>query len=119
MCRTYHWELVHSHLGEVATVLGLVCDQACSRDHVGGHAVSDVEKNVLRLANIGEVFHVPVCGLGGAVVAEDGLILARLEECNAAPGFRGDIDQRRGLGVLGEQILVPVCMLAMYLILLL
>ena len=105
--QAYHRELVHGHLGEVASVLGLVCNQTGGRDHVGGHAISNVEKDVLGLANLRHVLDIPVCSLRCTVVAKDGFILARLEESNAAVGLGYDIDERRRLGILGKQVLVP------------
>ena len=106
-CSTYHWELVHGHLRKVATVLGLVCDQACSSDHVGGHTVSNVEENVLSLADFGQVLDIPVCSLGCTVVAKYSFILARLEECYAAVGFGSDVDEGRSLSILSKEVFVP------------
>jgi hypothetical protein len=104
---THHRELVHGHLRKVTTVLSLVCDQACSSDHVGSHAVSDVKKNVLSLADFRQILDIPVCRLRCAVVTKDSFILARLEECYAAVGFGDDIDQGRSVGILSEEVLVP------------
>jgi predicted small secreted protein len=106
-CSTHHWELVHGHLRKVATVLGLVCDQACSSDHVGGHAVSNVEENVLSLADFRKILDIPVCSLSCTVVAKNSFILARLEECYTAVGFGSDIDERGSVGVLSKEVLVP------------
>jgi hypothetical protein len=90
-----------------------VCDQTSGRDHVGGHAVSNVEQNVLGLTDLRQILDIPVCSLGGAVVAKHGLVLARLEKSHTTVGLGGDIDERRCLGVLGEQILVPDGMLVL------
>lgn len=106
-CCAYHRELVHGHLRQITTVLGLVGDQAGSGDHVGGHAVTDVQKNVLGLTDLGQFLDSPVGGGVGAVVAEDSLVLTGLEESNTAVGLGGDVDEGRSVGILGEQVLVP------------
>lgn len=107
MCPTHHRELVHGHLRKVTTVLSLVCDQACGSDHVGSHAISDVEENVLSLADFRKILDIPVCSLRCTVVAKDGFILARLEECYATVGFGDDVDQGRSVCILGEEVLIP------------
>lgn len=84
-----------------------MCNQTGGRDHVGGHAISNVEKDVLGLANLRHVLDIPVCSLGSAIVVKYGLVLARLEESNATVGLGHDIDERRRLGILGKQVLVP------------
>lgn len=106
-CCAYHRELVHGHLRQITTVLCLVGDQAGSGDHVGGHAVTDVQKNVLGLTDLGQFLDGPVGGGVGAVVAEDGLVLTGLEESNTAVGLGGDVDEGRSVGILGEKVLVP------------
>jgi hypothetical protein len=85
-----------------------VCNQTGSRDHVGSHAVSDVEENVLSLADFRQIFDIPVCCLRCTIVAESGLVLARLEEGYTTVGLGSDVDERRSLSILGEEVLVPV-----------
>jgi hypothetical protein len=84
-----------------------VCDQTGGRDHVGGHTISNVEQDVLGLTDLRQILDIPVCGLGGTVVAKHCLVLARLEKSHATVGLGGDIDEGRGLGVFGKQVLVP------------
>jgi hypothetical protein len=85
-----------------------VGNQTGSRDHVRSHAVSDVEENVLSPADFRQILDIPVCCLCCTVVAKSGLVLARLEESYTTVGFGSDINERRSLGVLGEEVFVPV-----------
>lgn len=82
-------------------------DQASSGDHVCSHAVSNVEEDVLSLADFRKILDIPVCRLSCTVVAESGLVLARLEESYATVGFGNDVDERRGLSILGKEVLIP------------
>ena len=84
-----------------------MCDQACCSDHVGGHTVSNVEENVLSLADFGQILDIPVRSLGCTVVAKYSFILARLEECYAAVGFGNDVDEGRSVGILSKEVLIP------------
>jgi hypothetical protein len=85
-----------------------VCNQTGSRDHIGSHTVSDVEENVFSLADFRQILNIPVCGLCCTIVAKNSLVLARLEEGYTTVGFGSDIDERRSLSILGEEVLVPV-----------
>lgn len=102
-------ELVHGHLAQVLAVNALVADQACGRDHAGGHTITNEENHVLSLLLLGEVADNPVGNsLGAIVVAQSGGILARLVERNAAVGLGCDIDNGWCLRVLSEVVLVPL-----------
>jgi hypothetical protein len=85
-----------------------VCNQTGSRDHVRSHTVSDVEENILSLADFREILDIPVCCLCCTVVAKGSLVLAGLEESYTTVGFGSDIDERGSLSILGEEVLVPV-----------
>ena len=77
--------------------------------HVGGHAVTNEEDDILGLALLGDVADNPVGGgLAAIVVVEDDLVIAGLVEGNAAVGLGSDIDDGGGLGVLGIEVLIPL-----------
>lgn len=63
-------------------------DEASSRDHVGGHAISDKEDNVLCFPLLGQVSDKP-CSLGAAtvVVVQTERVLAGLIESKFAVCF--------------------------------
>lgn len=77
--------------------------------HVGGHAVTDEEDDVLSLALSVQRTDNPL-GSGGlaAVVVQLDLVLARLVEGKLAVDLGGDVDSRGLLGVLGVEVLEPV-----------
>lgn len=77
--------------------------------HVGGHAVTNEEDDILGLALLGNVADNPVGGgLAAIVVVKGDLVLAGLVEGNAAVGLGGDVDDGGGLGILGVEVLEPL-----------
>jgi hypothetical protein len=103
----YHRKFVHGHLRKVTTIIRLMRDQASSRDHVSGHTIADKEQGVLGLADFRQIFYGPVCRCVSAIVAKDGFIFARLVERHTSISLGRDIDERRALNVLSEQVLIP------------
>lgn len=121
-------ELVHLHPGLVLAVDALVSEEASGGDlfrfrkqlklplkfewtvayHVGGHAITNEEDDILSLTLLGKVTDKPLgsCLLSVIVVERD-CVLARLVESKLAVGLGGNIDDRRCLSILGEEILVP------------
>lgn len=102
---TENREFVHGHGALVLSVDGLVCDQACGRDHVGGHTITNEENDVLGLALLSQVANEPgSLSAGAIVVGESGSVLAWLVKCDAAVGLGRDVDQSRLLGIAGKEI---------------
>lgn len=129
-------ELVKLELGLVLPVDALVSEKTSGSDlegvgqplvaqwlgrekvayHVGGHAITNEEDDILSLALLGKVTDKPLgsCLLSVVVVKGDS-VLAGLIEGNLAVGFGGDVDDRGRLGVLGEEVLVPGKLPGLYL----
>lgn len=102
---TEHGKFVHRHSGLILSVDALMTDQACGRDHVGGHTVSNEENDVLGLALLSQVTDKPSrLGLTAVVVVEGGGVLARLVESNTAVGFGGNIDEAGLLRIASEEV---------------
>ena len=102
---TEHGELVHGHCGLVLSVDALVTDQACGRDHVGGHTISNEEDDVLGLALFSKVANKPSSlGLAAVVVIEGGSVLAGLVESNTAVCLSCDIDEAGILCIASEEV---------------
>jgi hypothetical protein len=98
-------ELVHGHSGLVLSVDGLVSDQACGRDHVGGHTIANEEDDILGLAFLDQVANKPSSlSLAAIVVVERSGVLPGLIDGNTTVRFRGDIHKRRLLCVPGEEV---------------
>lgn len=98
-------ELVHGHGSLVLSVDALMTDQACGRNHVGGHTISDKEDDVLSFALLGQVTNEPfsLC-LAAVVIVERSSVLAGLVKSNTTVGFGGDIDETSIFGVASEKV---------------
>lgn len=102
---TKNREFVHCHGGLVLSIDALVSDQACGRDHVGGHAITDEEDDVLGLALLSQIANEPGSfGLAAIVVVESGNVFTRLVECNTTVCLGGYVDQSGLLRILREKI---------------
>lgn len=98
-------ELVHLHRSLVLAIDAAVGDQASGRDHVGRHAVTDEQDDVLGLTLFGDVTDDPIgSGCLVVVVGQSGLVLTRLVESNLSVGLGGDIDERGLARILGKEI---------------
>jgi hypothetical protein len=98
-------EFVHGHGGLVLSVDALVSDQACGRDHVGGHTIANEENDVLGLALLGQVANEPgSLSLAAIVVVECSGVLSGLVKGNTAVRFRSDVYKRRRLCVPGKKV---------------
>jgi hypothetical protein len=80
-----------------------VSDETCCSNHVGRHAISDEQNDVLRAPLGRQVTNDPVCNcLFGSIVAQDSLIFSRFVEGDPSVGFGSDVDDGGFVGVLSE-----------------
>lgn len=100
--------LIHLQPRLIFPVHTLVRDQACGRDHVGGHAVPDEENDVLRLLHLGQGPDHPIGhGRRSIVVGQRDGVFPRTVQRHPSIDFRRDIDHGWFSGRLGEQIFEP------------
>lgn len=103
-----HRHLIHHHLCQVTTVSALMGDKSRCRNHVRSHSIADEQNDILCALYFGQRSDQPAGnGLGPVVVGQCGLIIAGLVEDDTAVRLPGDLDQGRGLCVLGEQVFEP------------
>jgi hypothetical protein len=108
-------ELVHGHGGLVLSVDALVSDQACGRDHVGGHTIANEEDDVLGLALLSQIANKPgSLGLAAIVVVERGNVLSGLVEGNATVGLGGDVDQSGLLRITSEKVFMILASVVLF-----
>lgn len=64
-----------------------------------------MQEHVLGATDLGKIAHSPRSSRVGAVVVKDDIVLARFVQSNTAISSGGHLDQRRGIGILSEQVL--------------
>lgn len=119
-----HWELVHLHSTLVLSIDALVCDQACSCDHVGSHTVAcknlaccsccleskhtDEQNHILSTLLLLKWAYDPIGdSLCTVVVAESSSVFSWLVQCDSSVCLGSDANDRWGFGILCEEILIP------------
>lgn len=114
---TEHGKLVNGHSALVSAVHRLVGNEACCRDHVRGHSISNEEQHILGLAGLLNVPNVPVSSGGGSVVVmKRDHIVAWLIESYSSPGLRRYVHMRRSVCIGSKQISAQVVQLQAQLI---